>query len=113
VDVEIAAASPVLVLTYDTVTVVQVASAPGSLPSLEKTVGPDTSISRVYVDDHEGLWLIGEPHAVGYLDADGEVVIDSVRRVGNVLLWTEGDVTLRIEGAEELDDAFGIAESLR
>jgi hypothetical protein len=113
VDVDDSAASPVLVLTYDTITIVQVASAPGELPSLEKTVGPDTGISRVYVQGHDGLWLIGAPHSVAHLDADGEVVIDSVRRAGNVLLWTEGDVTLRIEGAEELDDATEIAASLR
>ena len=37
----------------------------------------------------------------------------AVRRAGDVLLWEEGGVTYRIEGAPSLDEALAVAGSLR
>ncbi len=99
-------------LRYDEFTVVQVGSPPAAAPAVGKQVGLGTSISAVDVEGHDGLWLDGDPHAIAHLDADGEVVHDTLRRAGDVLLWTSGDVTYRVEGLRSLEEALVVAASL-
>jgi hypothetical protein len=100
-------------IRYEGFTLVELASQHGSAPVVEKFLGQGTSLTRVDVGASPGFWLSGEPHEVVYLDPDGEVVRDSVRRAGDVLVWADGGVTYRIEGASSLDLALRIATTLR
>ena len=52
------------------------------------------------------LWIEGEPHVVDLPGAPA-------RLAGNTLIWVRDGRTLRLEGAEELDDALAIAASMR
>lgn len=65
---------------------------------LKKLVGSKSVIEPVTVDGARGLWLQGPPHTLTYVDRLGEYREKTVRIHGNVLLWTRGELTLRLEG---------------
>src|SRR6185436_18815709 len=52
-----------------------------------------------------GVWIEGRPHAV-------RLPGGPARLATNTLIWTHGPITLRLEGAESLQEAVAIAESL-
>jgi hypothetical protein len=66
----------------------------------------------VKVSGDPGFWIAGKPHVLMFLDPNGNVIDDSVRLAGNVLLWERGDLTLRIEGALTLDQALAVAQGI-
>ena len=80
---------------------------------LEKVVGRQTRLESLTVNGGRALWLEGAQHAFFYRDARGEVRGDTARLAGNVLLWEQGSVTLRLESALSKADAVRIAESVR
>jgi len=80
---------------------------------LGKIVGPGTDVSMVIVNGHPGVWIHGAPHAVAYLDTSGEFRLENLRIVGDVLLWEEGGVVFRIEGASSQAAALVLATGLR
>src|SRR4051812_9273889 len=80
---------------------------------VKKMVGGKTRISFVRVRGSDGVFLSGAPHAVLFRDSEGVVREDRFRLARDVLLWTRGGVTYRIEGAFDLDRALAIALSLR
>lgn len=80
---------------------------------LKKVVGPDTTIRSQTVNGHEGFWIEGAPHQLIYVSPNGRSADDTIRIVGNVLAWNDGDLTFRIEGARDLASALRIAESIR
>jgi len=47
-----------------------------------------------------------------YVDSHGKPLTDSVRLAGNVLLWQEGSITLRLEGEITESHALAIAASM-
>jgi len=89
------------------------ASLPDRGPLFSKVLGPEVDVERVEVNGQEGYWLSGDPHSFLYRDADGNVVRESVRLVGNVLLWEQDGLTFRIETLDSLSKAKEIAASLR
>ena len=67
-------------------------------------------VQHTTVHGQPALWLEG-PHLLQFRSPDD---FDLGRLVeGNVLLWTENDVTYRLEAGLSLDEAVRIAESLR
>src|SRR5438045_2994746 len=56
------------------------------------------TLAVVRVDGTNGFWL-EHGHAVGYADPRGQMVADDLRLAGNVLLWEQGPLTIRIESA--------------
>jgi hypothetical protein len=80
---------------------------------INKFVDSGTRVERVRVRGNPGFWISGDPHFFFYETADGGVVDDSRRWVGDTLLWTEGGLTYRLETALGRDTAIRIAESLR
>jgi hypothetical protein len=46
-------------------------------------------------------------------DRNGDFVHDSSRLAGNTLIWTDGDVTYRLESALDRDEAIDLASTLR
>jgi hypothetical protein len=100
-----------VVLRYPRFTLVEIASRGHNGPILRKMLGV-ASVENVTVAGEPGLWAAGV-HEVGYVDRNGHVRTDTVRRSGPVLLWERDDVTYRIEGLERPADALAIARTLR
>lgn len=71
--------------------------------------GP-ASVQFVRVNGGDGFWIEGL-HEVSYLDPNGVLVQDTTRIADNVLLWEQGNLTLRLESALSLDEALRIARS--
>lgn len=80
---------------------------------IHKAAGPETTIERVTVTREPGFWLEGEPHEFLYLDETGEPIFETLRLAGNTLLWTRGELTLRLEGDLTKEEALQIAASMR
>lgn len=80
---------------------------------LEKSIASGTSISTVTVGAEDGFWIEGGPHVVVLLDPDGHFIEDSARLAGNTLLFVRDGVTVRIEGALDLEQAREIAGQLQ
>ena len=68
-----------------------------ALTYIEKQAGPGTKVEYLVVDGKPGVWVAGPAHAVVFRDELGRVV-EEPRLARNVLLWEDGDVTLRLEG---------------
>lgn len=80
---------------------------------LGKVVGPGTDVSAATVRGRPGAWIHGSPHGVAYLDSQGSFRLETLRVAGNVLVWEEGRVVIRVEGAPTETEALAIAAGLR
>jgi hypothetical protein len=80
---------------------------------IEKQVMAGTKVDRVTVDGEPGFWLSGEPHEFNYVDAEGEVVRESIRLAGNTLIWEHDGLVLRLEGRLDKGEALQLAKSVR
>jgi hypothetical protein len=65
---------------------------------LRKLVSENTSVEPVRVAGAPGLWVQGPPHVLTYFDRDLGFQQRPILIHGNVLLWTHGQLTLRLEG---------------
>jgi hypothetical protein len=75
---------------------------------VKKVVGTTTNTDFVSIAGLSGqaLWIEGAPHILSLPNAPE-------RLAANTLIWTQGNLTLRLEGAESLDEAVEIAQSFR
>ena len=74
---------------------------------------PETHLETVTVGGELGFWISGAPHAVFFVCYDaGECRQERYRLAGNVLIWVQDGVTLRLESALPREDALEIAESV-
>jgi RNA polymerase sigma-70 factor (ECF subfamily) len=80
---------------------------------LGKGLGPASRLTAVPVEGGRGFWLEGSPHFVVFRDSRGDYREDSLRLVGNTLVWERDAVLLRLEGLASLADALRIAASVR
>jgi hypothetical protein len=80
---------------------------------MSKQATGGTTVQLVRVGDDAAYWIEGEPHEVVMTDRDGDVVHDSARLAGNTLIWTDGDITYRLESALDRDQAIDLASMLR
>ena len=79
----------------------------------KKLASEGTIIERVEVNGAEGYWLSGEPHAFYYEVPGSGVFEERIRLVGNVLLWEQDGLTLRLEvGDLPLERALEIAAGI-
>jgi hypothetical protein len=76
-----------------------------------KKLSAVTKVEGVLIDGERGFWLSGAPHVFLYLDRAGNVREETVRLVGNVLLWERGSLTLRLEADVSRAEALAIARS--
>lgn len=81
-------------------------------PTMGKGLGPETRVEEVTVNGGRGFWLEGRPHLFFYRDSRGAIQDQTLRLAGSVLLWEQGDVTLRIESALPKAEALRIAASV-
>jgi hypothetical protein len=79
---------------------------------IQKFVGPGTTVLPVTVNGGSGFWLGGAPHEVAYALPDGSLQPDTLRLSGPTLVFENGPVTIRIEGAVTEAQALAIARSL-
>jgi hypothetical protein len=113
VDVDRRVRGGLVVLRYERFTVVEIASQVDG-PTIGKILDPAAVVEPVTFAGRNGLWIEGA-HQVSYFDRSGNLAIDTVRRSGPVMLWSEPatGVTYRIEGLPRLADALRVARTLR
>ena len=80
--------------------------------SMTKFLSSGTSVELVTVDGQDGFWISGDAHFYFYEGPNGEFIEDSRRWVGDALIWTDGEITHRLETSLGRDAAISIAESL-
>jgi hypothetical protein len=78
----------------------------------EKILGRGVTADPVSVGGDDGFWISGDPHFFFYRTADGTIVDDGRRWVGDTLIWTDGQITYRIESALGRERTIAIAEGL-
>jgi hypothetical protein len=76
----------------------------------QKFLGPGSKAASVRVNGSPGLWISGSPHVIAWSDG-GVFQQQKLRLVGNVLVWNEGSLLVRIEGARTLSEARHLASS--
>ena len=79
----------------------------------QKLVGLGVTSEPVRVAGRAGFWISGDPHFFFYVGKDGATIDDDRRWVGDALVWSDGTLTYRIEGALGRDATNELAESLR
>lgn len=86
---------------------------PGSIDTtfFEKFLGQGTRIQPVAVGAG-GWWIAGALHEVAVVGTDGNARFETVRLAGNVLLWSSGRVTFRLETSLDEPGALEIAQSV-
>jgi hypothetical protein len=77
--------------------------------TLVKDVRGFEDVREVGVDGEGAVW-IEAPHQLHVLTGEGS---ETFRVDGNVLIWTRGAITYRLETSLELPEAVALAESLR
>jgi hypothetical protein len=81
--------------------------------SFEKLIDSGVSVTGARVNGVDAWWVAGGEHFFFYRDAQGQVVPSTLRLASATLIWEEGGVTHRVEGAPSLAAAIRVAESLR
>lgn len=80
---------------------------------LGKVVPPGARVEDVRVNGGPGVWIEGRPHQLFYRGPSGDILVDSIRLAGNVLLWEQDGLLLRIEADVSQEQALRIASSMR
>lgn len=88
----------------------QIAALPQ--PVIGKAAGPGTDIEELLIGGEPGFWLSGDPHEFAFLSPDGQFRTDTLRLVGDALVWNRDGVLLRLEGAPSKARALQIARSV-
>jgi hypothetical protein len=83
-----------------------------AIPFIVKLLGPGTRVKRLRVNRDPAVYVYGAPHEIIFQEPTGEVQSDRIRLAGNVLIWQQGPLTLRIEGTHTLQQAVALAQSM-
>jgi hypothetical protein len=78
-----------------------------------KTLDSGALVAPVTVDGNQGYWISGPPHFFFYVDPSGRMIDDTHRLVGDTLIWSDGDVSYRLESQLGMEEAIRLAESLQ
>lgn len=84
-----------------------------AVPYLQKFASPATRIEPVRVGGQQGYWIAGGLHLVLFRGLDGDFHQSELRVAGNVLLWVDDDVTLRLAGRLTKQQALELAATIR
>jgi hypothetical protein len=76
----------------------------------KKVVDPETRIQGAPVGPYDGLFLSGGRHVLMYQVRPGYVGQIYTRFAGNVLLWSDGERTYRLEGKLSQGEAIRLAK---
>jgi hypothetical protein len=80
---------------------------------MKKVAAGETRIEPLRVEGLPGIWIEGAPHVVSYYDPRGIQRTRATRLAGNVLAWTRGGFTFRLEGRLTKQQALEIARFVR
>jgi len=80
---------------------------------LKKLAASGTQVEEVLVGGARGVYLAGARHLVLLVDEHGDIVEESARLAGNVLVWEANGVAYRLEGDFTRGEALMLAGSLR
>jgi hypothetical protein len=80
-----------------------------------KVLDPSTTLEKVTVNGQPGFWIQGTPHFFFYRVAgsSGSIEQETLRLAGNTLIWTQGNLLLRLEAQVDKATALRIAASVR
>jgi hypothetical protein len=78
-----------------------------------KMVTQGTTVTTFSIHGQPAIWLSGDPHVIIYHAHDGIDYADTVVLAGNVLLWQQGSLLLRLETKLDLEHARVIANSVQ
>jgi hypothetical protein len=79
---------------------------------ITKVIDSGTAVARVTVNGATGYWIDGDPHFSFYETPEGEMVEETRRWVGDALIWSEGEITYRLETSLGREAAVRIASTL-
>jgi hypothetical protein len=79
---------------------------------VKKLTAEGTEVRYVTVEGEPGLFVTGEPHFFTYMSRYGDFEEEAVYLAQDVLLWERGALTLRLEGAFDLQEALELAEDV-
>ena len=77
--------------------------------SFVKLAPPRSSVQPVTVNGGQGFWVSGAPHAFFFYGAPGDSRFDSFRLAGDVLIWNQGGLVVRIESGLDERGALRLA----
>jgi len=77
----------------------------------KKLLGSSTRVEVVRIGSF-GLWLEGGKHLLIWESRPGEITQKERRLAGNVLIWTQGDVTFRLEGDLDKDQMLELGRQI-
>jgi len=77
-----------------------------------KVLDQTTTLEKVTVNGQPGFWIQGTPHFFFY-NANGAFLQETLRLAGNTLLWTQGNLLLRLEAQVDKATVLRIAGSMR
>lgn len=78
-----------------------------------KGLPPGTRMEVLTVNGGPGVWLEGAPHLFFVRDANGRTRDETVRLAGNVLLWEQNGLAVRLEGVSTKEEARRLAATVR
>jgi hypothetical protein len=85
---------------------------PAGSEGYHKSATRETGVEAVEVGGSPGYWLSGGPHDVDVLGPGGQPVPGAVRLAGDTLLWTDDDLTYRLESGLDRNRAVALAETI-
>jgi hypothetical protein len=83
----------------------------GSLGVMWDKYAASGMAQRVKVNGHDALWF-AEPVTLVYVPPNGVEDPGSARQTNGTLIWTEGNVTYRLDGIRPLDAALAVARGM-
>jgi hypothetical protein len=83
------------------------ARASVSAPSFGKLTTADTHVQPVTVNGGQGFWITGAPHGFFFYGVTGET--DTFRLAGDVLIWNQADLVVRIESGLDEQGSLRVA----
>jgi hypothetical protein len=78
--------------------------------SFGKLVSPGTNVQPVTVNGGQGFWITGAPHGFFFYLGSGA---DQFRLTGDVLIWNQGGLVMRVESGLDERGALTIAGTMR
>jgi hypothetical protein len=87
------------------------ARASVSAPSFGKLLPAGATVQPLTVNGGQGFWISGAPHGAFFYGAPGDRM-DSFRLAGDVLIWNQRDLVVRIESGLDERGALGVAGTI-
>jgi hypothetical protein len=84
-----------------------------SQSSFGKLIGPGGNLQPVTVNGGSGFWISGAPHGFFFYTRSTSGQADQFRLAGDVLIWNQGALVVRIESALDESKALKVAGTMR